>query len=1402
MRFRLLVSTLFLVSVGYAQSSGNLVPVQFQFTRTVTAPDSGIGLNGTFNNWGGLNNVHLIPMKNIGGNVWTVTVDLAPQTYLYKFVTYKVDAAGDTTVDSWFTDPLNSNVDQSGYYNSIVYVSDPMIYYLLPMNGATINNKLPHITAMVSWGDSSIVSPSGLSISLDGQMVPNAGQYFDTTSRAVDFVPPTPLTYTQHSVIMAVVNSKGKTDTVKSTFNVVNQVVSAPYTFNFDPRSPNFKLVEPLQSVAVKGAFNNFGSDPLTGPDSDGVYSYTVPLKIGVANSYQYIINGGQYVDDPDNPLLDQTFETVAVKQVYPYPSFKFVQPRQGQLFTPSTSLSVGAKMMMSDSNIAINKASIVVYLDGVPLTISSVDSIAGGVSIQAVPFTVSQGRHQLKFIGSDVDGNPTTAYLTFGSFPPNSGFHYVDEDFDDNGPGKYTYPSFSPSGSADLKGIDINTDASNDSLVFTINMAAISDYTRLTFEIVNSLGSPLIMDPNNAAVQIPDYTNRGIYFVVAAPNSSVLSGVENEVYDSTNVAAPGIFAIKVNSDAKTSNVFRFSIPINLLESVLGTFARGWYFISYATLGNTHGDWKVPQSNGGSFFQEQPNVYDAAFFYNTSIEKRNLADFNYSFNYGGSKYVKFASNMRGALLIKPSDISSIIANKPYVEILTNGGNIRWSDSVKVYMSVSDSSITTGTMTVGANSYPFSFTNDTAWVNVPLQDGTNELQASVPYGSGQTSYSTKVFFNLIRDHKPQISINKTISSGTVSLDASGTTNIDGLPQTYLWTQDWTNPQQVSLIGASSAALIFSAPAANGEYYYTLHCSTSKDSSFERVVLEVDTTGAYFPDISHWHAAWIDSAIIYEVYVKTMSLDGDIPALTRYIPQIKDLGVNTIWLMPIYPGPQLSPSQPGYAITNYFNVNPAYGTLNNFQTFVDSAHANGIRVILDYVVNHTHNTHPFMLDAVKFGKASPYRNFYNWNSDGSYAHLFTWTDLPSINYDSTGYQRNMNYLINMAKFWLENYHIDGFRCDVAWGINDLRANGPVFWQEWRQALKTIKPDLFLLGELDATRYYAPYSYFDKKFDSGYDYSTINAIRNAFNNSTLTSQLDSAQAYYASPSYPSYAIPMHYIENHDEPRFIAQFSVPQVKLAATLDLTLPGVPLIYAGQEVGEQTNRGVIDWSDPNNIRPFYKSLVAIKKKYKAFSIGKYFNVNTTSPDTVFAFARVADSLSALVVCNITGGSDNFNVMADSSIFNLQQGKQYFLNDVLSGAVYPVTASSIKNFSLTLPPNSAAVMILADTAFVTSVMEPSSVSLSYQLYQNYPNPFNPTTTIQFSIADKGLTNVKLDVYNVLGQKVKTLVDNYRPQGIYKVVWDGRNDAGNLVASGVYFYMLKTNNFIQTKKMLLLK
>ena len=769
------------------QTDSSSVPVEFEFYKVLLEPDVGVGVNGSFNNWGNNsdgtgNNKHLIPMQNTGNNIWKVTKLIPQGKYEYKFVTYKVSLSGDTSVSTWITDPLNS--DYGGpYNNSRLNVTDPMIYYLQPLNNTSTNNRTPDITAKMSWAVSSSINLSSINLLIDNNPILNAQQYFDTATRVFDFKPLAALVTKPHTIELSVKNNNGELANLSSTFNVVNEIISAPYTFVFDPLSPNLKFVGKIDKVEIKGAFNNLGADPMSGPDSDGVYKYTTMLNIGTPNFYQYIINGGQYINDPDNPIMDQDFGTVAVKHVNPAPHFEVLYPRQGQLFNSGGIISIDAHLVISDSNYAINNHSPQIYLDNIPAPALATQSIDRGTDVSSDVYNVPEGRHQIKFFGADTMGIWTKYLMTFGIFPPNSGYHYVDADSDDTGPGNYKYPSFSDTGSADIKEIDINSNSTNDSLTFTVSLAKVSDYTRLGFEIINSLNGSLSIAPDKAGIQIPDVSDKGIFFILTAPNSKQKSPYVNKIYSDLNLTLP-VDSLVINPDVETTGEFQFKIALSTIESIAGSFTDGWYFLTYSYFGNTNGGWKVPQSNGGSLFPESPNIYDAAFFYNNSIEKRNLSNYNFSFNYGGSRYVKLSSNLRGVQFIRPGDISSALVSKPHVNILTDGGNIRWSDSVRVYVACSDTLVSSGILLVNSNQYVLNFNSDTTYADIVLSEGINELQAYVNYNQGLKSYSKKVFINRIIDHKPQINIVKNINSNSVYLDAGSSTNIDLLQETYL------------------------------------------------------------------------------------------------------------------------------------------------------------------------------------------------------------------------------------------------------------------------------------------------------------------------------------------------------------------------------------------------------------------------------------------------------------------------------------------------------------------------------------------------------------------------------------------------------------------------------------------
>ena len=1390
----LFATTLVLISVYplkvYAQLDSSGVPITFVFVHKLQAGETGVGLNGTFNNWGAYYNRHPYQMQNVGNDTWTTTVPLAPGGYEYKFVTYYI-SGGDTTIVNWFPDPLDARYDASNNNNSILHVTDPAICNLYPLTGSTINNKTPVVTARISAESATKLVVSSIQLTIGGTLVPNSSSYFDSTTGVFSYPVTTPMLPGTYSIKLSAANGIGKVGADSSTFTVSNAITNAPYTFVFDPYSPNLKFLgDSISAVSIQGPFNFFGADPLTGPDSDGIFRINEMLPVGKQISdYQYILKGASaataYLADPDNPNLGPDYAPYVVKTINPDPLLEATQPVQGRIFwSPVSSVNIGAVITENDSGTVIDTNSIHVYYDGseIPRT---VDSLTNGFAINAVVATPAVGRHVVRFTGADLDGNHATdRYLTFGVYQPNTGYYYVDGQNDDDGAGGYVYPQGVTPHAGDLQDIHLTTNATNDSLEFTVDMAAVDDYTRFALEITNSLKQGDFVNALPAVdMRVPEWNNKGVYMIIAAPTSTKLDTMDNVLYVARSPLTKGA-AISVNSNAESTSQFRFAVALSDLESVLGSFAGKWYFAGYTFFGNTSGAISVaPQ-------QDNPYVYDLAFMGNVDIQHRLLSDYIGGFNIGAPHLAVIGTEGRGVAAITPAQISSALANRPLVKLLTGGGDW-YEDTVRVYATVSDSSITSATVQVTNNGAVHDTTVNVASgllsALLPLTDGNNMITVSVTKSSVTTT-SKGVYFDYHADHSTDIIIKYSISSNVVTMDASSSTNPDGLPVTFSWTPDPSNPAQVNLTGANTATASYTSPVANGEYYFNVTAATSKDTSWARGIVVVDSGQAHTVDLTTWHPGWVDTAVVYEIYVRSLSLTGKLKAVTGRLPELKQLGVNCIWLMPIYP----AASPHGYNVTDYYGVNPDYGTKTDLKNLVNAAHQEGIKVILDMVINHTSAVHPFMQDAFKYGSYSPYHDFYEWNSNGTYNFLFSWWDLPNINYEAPWVRQ---YLLRMLKYWVENFDIDGYRFDVAWGINDTRPSGPAFLQSMRAELKAIKPDIYLLGECDATGL----QYFDKKFDSGYDWSLYSLLQSTMSHVSTVSELDSLINWYRLPSYPSYVRPFRFLENHDETRFIDLFSVPQTKMAAAFLYTLPGTPLIYSGQEVGETAQRDIIDWSDPNNLNPFYTNLIHIRDSNPALQQGSFMRLQSLAGDSIYAYLRMSGSSRVIVVNNMYSNVVNTVLTIPVDTLHLDPTKPWYANDVLDTTTQFVTPQSLGSLTVNLAPYQSKIIELANSP-LTAIREKPARPLSYQLSQNYPNPFNPTTTIQYQIPRQ--ERVTLEIYDILGQKIATLVDGVLQPGQYSAMWNGGNNAGIHVATGVYFYRLQAGSFTSVKKMLLLK
>jgi alpha-amylase len=432
-------------------------------------------------------------------------------------------------------------------------------------------------------------------------------------------------------------------------------------------------------------------------------------------------------------------------------------------------------------------------------------------------------------------------------------------------------------------------------------------------------------------------------------------------------------------------------------------------------------------------------------------------------------------------------------------------------------------------------------------------------------------------------------------------------------------------------------------------------------------------------------WWNDSVFYEVFVRSFfdSNDdgiGDLNGLIQKLDYLNDgnpdstddLGVTGIWLMPI----MASPSYHGYDITDYYQVNPQYGTNDDFKRLMAEAHRRGIRVIVDLVLNHTSSQHPWFIESQD--PKSPKRDWYVWSDtapqgqgwhpgkNGGFYYGYFGDHMPDLNYKNPAVTEEMQ---KVSRFWLEEMGVDGFRLDaVKYLIEDgKRIEHTPATHEWLKDFRTftkgVNPQAFTVGEVWNDTDTAA-KYVGDQLDTVFDFSLAEAmLQSALGGNKVN--VERAQAT-TTKSFPTGQVAT-FLANHDQNRTRSRLlDDEQAKTAATLQLGFSGVPFVYYGEEIGMQGTkpdeniRRPMQWTpdggfstgkpwndyfedtpdrnvdnqaaDPSSILNHYRDLVRLRVEHEALRVGDWHPVESSS-DSVAAWLRSTPKEQILVLVNL-------------------------------------------------------------------------------------------------------------------------------------------------------------------------
>lgn len=404
----------------------------------------------------------------------------------------------------------------------------------------------------------------------------------------------------------------------------------------------------------------------------------------------------------------------------------------------------------------------------------------------------------------------------------------------------------------------------------------------------------------------------------------------------------------------------------------------------------------------------------------------------------------------------------------------------------------------------------------------------------------------------------------------------------------------------------------------------------------------------------HPAWTKNATIYEANIRQHSKEGSFQKFEEYLPELKKMGVKVIWIMPINPiGKVNRKGELGsyYAVRDYKGVNPEFGSPADFKKLVKSIHAQGMYVIIDWVANHTAWDHPW---------ATEHPEFYKKDKDGKFVPpVPDWADVIALDYSN---QQLRKAMLEDMRFWLTEYNIDGFRCDVA-------AMVPTdFWNDTRKELDKTKK-VFMLAEAHE------FELQEKAFDMTYGWQYKDLFNEIAQGKKSVKDLDAymngEEKHYHPNSYRMLHITNHDLNSWEGTEFVRLGDAVETFLV--LSNIMKGMPLMYSGQEAGNNKalnffERDPIEWK-AHPFKQLYTKLFQLKKTNKALwngvEGGEMQRLNTGNDEHVYAFSREKAGNKIVAIFNLSKNPQTAEIKAA-----LTKGH---LKDISNGSKAPQGAS---------------------------------------------------------------------------------------------------------------------------------